>query len=135
TLYRSNGCKGGSSSCGTTATLRPTGTRLVRAPRSLRFSLQRGQGLVIHIPLFQDGKDRLGSETDTHQLAESACRVFLALRLLQTLAVQVVAGLPLFIYLVVNRLHRFIDHFAVDSLSLQVSDHAPASELFVVATE
>src|ERR1700687_4923581 len=65
----------------------PTGACLVPVTRSLQFSLQSGQGFVIHVPLFQDGKNRLGSEAYTNQLAEDAGCLFLVLRLRQALAV------------------------------------------------
>ena len=60
---------------------------------------------------------------------------FLALWFLQPLAVQVVAGLLLFVDFVVDRIYRLVDDFAVHSLGFQVGDHAPAAKLLIVAAE
>jgi hypothetical protein len=69
------------------------------------------------------------------KLAEDAgCLLLIFIfRLGQALAAKIVAGKTLFFHVVINGRDRFLDDISVDALGLEVIDHAPAPEFFVVA--
>src|SRR5713226_1578307 len=100
-----------------------------------RFTLQSSERLLIHVPFLQDRKDRLRPESSAHELPEDASGLLLIRGLFQALAAQVLARLLLFVHLVIDRGHGLLNHLAMDSLDLQVGDHAPAAKFLVVAAK
>src|SRR5207253_8320546 len=102
---------------------------------SCPFFLQPAQHFLINITLLQDRKNRLGPKPRARQLEKNARRLLLIFWFLQSLAAQILPRLLLFIYFFVGRADRFLDHLTMHSLDLQISDHPPAPEFFVVATE
>src|SRR2546425_7792569 len=79
---------------------------------------------------------KLSSPQTLRARAAGKCaRLLLVFWLLQSLTAQILPRLLLFIYFFVGRADRFLDHLAVHSLDLQISDHPSAPEFFVIAAE
>src|SRR5213080_171044 len=99
------------------------------------FLLQRAQHLLINIPLLQNGKNCLRPKPCARELPENARGLLLVFWLLQSLTAQILPRLLLFIYFFIGCTDGLLDHLTVYSLDLQISDHPPGPEFFVVATE
>src|SRR5271170_6480974 len=102
---------------------------------SLGLTRECGEGLVVHVPLFQNRKNGLVPKTRPQQLTKDSSRLLLIFGFHQPFAAQILPRLPLFVYVVINRSHRFLDDLAVYPFGFQVSNHTPATELLVVAAK
>src|SRR5262245_9201788 len=98
-------------------------------------SFERGQQLVVHVPLLQNGKNRLRPEAGSHQLAENTRGLFLVLRLPQPLTLQISTRLFFLIDLVEGGGNRSLDDLSMDTSNLEVGDHPQAAKFLVVETK
>src|SRR5882672_700942 len=96
---------------------------------------KRGQGFVVYVPFLEDDKNCLRAKPCTHEPTEDAGGLFLVLGFQKALAAKVIAGQLFFTHIFVGQSHRFFDDFWVDAFDLEVGNHAPAAELFVIAAK
>src|SRR5580698_8921568 len=99
--------------------------------RSLVFKF--AHRLFVYVPFFQDRKDRLRSESGSHQVSENAGYLLLIFGPLQAFAAEVGTRQTLLFHIVVDRRNRLLDDVPVHSLRLQVVYHSHPPEFLVVA--
>src|SRR5580692_8474237 len=84
----------------------------------LCLGLKRPQGLIVHFPLFQDGKDRFCPKTGPYHRPENTGGLLLILRLRQPLLAKILPRLFLLAYPVVSGVHGLINYRSMHSTRL-----------------
>src|ERR1700722_11401423 len=113
----------------------PRDLRSCPVGRSLQFPFERAERLLIDIPFLKNREDGGGGKSGPGELAKNPRRLLLVPGLHQTLALEIGSRLFCVTHFVLPRIHRFLDNVAVDSFRLEIHNHAPAAQFFIVAAE